>query len=376
MILGIDASNIKAGGGLTHLKEIIKCGNPEKFGINKVIVWSNNNTLKALPDNTWLVKRTHPYLNKSSFWSFIFQIFILSNKAKKENCNLIFVPGGTFLGTFRKIVSMSQNMLPFEKLEQNRFTAWKTKLRFQVLYFTQSITFKKSKAVIFLTSYAKNYIIKKIKLKNRYEIIPHGINLNFLNEPKTQNPISFYSKTQPFKLLYVSIVTVYKHQWNVAEAVIRLNKEGYPVELDLVGDFINDSLEKVNKIKSTDKYNCINYKGLIPYEELASIYKNADGFIFASSCENMPIILIEAMTAGLPISSSNMGPMPEVLKDGGFYFDPLDVNSIYLALKEMLDNEKLRQQKSLISYNNSISYTWKECSDKTFYFLSTIAKQS
>lgn len=374
MILAIDATNIRSGGGLTHLREIIKCGNPGDYGFEKVIVWSSLTTLNTLPDKTWLVKKSDPYLNKSFLWSFFFQIFLLSSRVKKEKCDLIFVLGGTFFGNFENIVTMCQNMLPFENEEQNRFPDWKSRLRFQVLYYTQSITFKKSKAVIFLTNYAKNYVINKINLKKQFQIIPHGINLDFLKEIKQQYPIVNYSKFKPFKLLYVSIVTVYKHQWNVAKAVIRLREEGYPVVLDLVGASTKESLAKLKKVLDSDKNDCIHYKGLIPYEKLESIYKDADGFVFASSCENLPIILIEAMTAGLPIASSNMGPMPEVLKDGGFYFNPLDVDSIYQAIKNMLDEEDLRYQKAKTSFNNSTLYTWKECSAKTFQFLSQISK--
>ncbi|KFF00356.1 hypothetical protein IX39_06780 [Chryseobacterium formosense] len=376
MVLGIDATNIRTGGGLTHLLEILQHGNPKLVGFDEVVVWSNHQTLSKLPDKEWIKKETHSLLNKTFILSFIFQIFYLSKLANKRNVDVLFVPGGTFLGTFRNIVSMSQNMLPFEREEQNRFPNWKTRLRFKVLYYTQSLTFKKSKAIIFLTHYAKNFIAKKIKLEKKFQIIPHGINLDFLKMPEKQNKIENYSIADPFKLIYVSIVTVYKHQWNVAQAVIRLRREGYPVQLDLVGGFTEESLLKLNKVMGLDTDNCINYKGLIPYEKLESIYKNADAFVFASSCENLPIILIEAMTSGLPVASSNMGPMPEVLKDGGFYFNPLDVDSIYQAIKKMLDDEKQRYEKSLISFNNSNSYTWKECSDHTFRFLSEIAKHS
>ncbi len=376
MILGIDASNIRAGGGLTHLKEILVNADPNQYNFEKVIVWSNDETLSGLPDYPWLRKETHKLLNKSFVFSFLFQIILLSKIAVSEKCNLLFVPGGTFFGNFQNIVSMSQNMLPFEKVERNRFPNWKSRLRFRMLHFTQGRTFKKSKGVIFLTNYANNYIVKDINLKKNSVIIPHGINLSFLNEPKVQKEISEYSIESPFKLLYVSIVTVYKHQWNVAEAVLRLRKEGYPITLELVGGNTLESLEKLMEVFKRDTEGCIVYSGLVPYEDLENIYKSADGFIFASSCENMPIILIEAMTAGLPIASSNMGPLPEVLGGAGFYFNPLNTDEIYTTLKNMINSSELRTIKSLESYNKSINYTWKECSEKTFEYLSEIAKQS
>jgi len=376
MILGIDATNIRAGGGLTHLKEILKEADMSNHNISKVIIWASTSTLNSLPTRDWLIKETHPFLNKSFIHSFLYQIFYISKIAqKKYNCDLIFVPGSTFLGSFKNIVSLSQNMLPFEKDERNRFTRWQDKLRFKILFYTQKHTFKKSKAVVFLTQYAKNQVSKTVKLPKDIAIIPHGVNPNFTFPPKHQYPIQNYTFQNPFKLLYVSIVTVYKHQWNVAKAVLKLRSEGYPVQLDLVGGYTPESLTKLQDVMINDKNKIINFKGLIPYEKLQEVYKNADGFIFASSCENMPIILIEAMTSGISIASSNMGPMPEVLADAGFYFNPLDVSETYAAIKKMLDSKELRTEKAKISFTKSINYTWQNCSHKTFDYLCQIANK-
>ena len=53
-------------------------------------------------------------------------------------------------------------------------------------------------------------------------------------------------------------------------------------------------------------------------------------FIFASSCENMPITLIEGMASGLPIACSDRGPMPEVLQDGGCILTQKIVSLLFL----------------------------------------------
>lgn len=370
MILGIDATNIRSGGGLTHLKEILRHADPISFRFDKVIVWSNHRTLAQLPDAPWLQKRSHNWLNKSFIFSFLFQFLLLSRKARTENCSILFVPGGTFLGNFKEIVTMSQNMLPFEKVESSRFTDFKSRLKFRLLRYTQHRTFNKAKGIIFLTKYARDYITNAVSLVNDSVIIPHGINLSFLNKPKEQIGIEAFSNERPFKLLYVSIVTAYKHQWNVSEAVIKLRLEGYPITLDLVGSSTPEYLKKLQESLRRNTEDYITYHGEIPYDHLPDFYKNADSFVFASSCENMPIILIEAMTAGLPIASSNFGPMPEVLGDSGFYFNPLDPQDIYRVLKEMLTSDDLRQLRSRKSYEKSIHYTWKDCSKKTFKYLS------
>ncbi len=283
MILGIDATNIRSGGGLTHLKEILSNRSKNDFPFSKIIIWGSNSTLNKLPDDVIILKKSHLLLNKSFIFSFLFQLFLFSKLAKKEKCKLLFIPGGTFLGSFKNFVSMSQNMLPFQKEESTRFKDIKSRLRFKLLYFTQSYTFRRSRGLIFLSKFAKDFITQRLDLKTNYHIIPHGINLSFLNLPKPQREISSYTSENPYKLLYVSIVTVYKHQWNVADAVLRLRQEGYAVTLDLVGGYTGESLEKLNNILKKDIYSCITYMGLKSYEDLEKIYKSADAFVFAYS---------------------------------------------------------------------------------------------
>lgn len=376
MILGIDASNIRSGGGLTHLVSILEHTDFDKSGFEKVVVWSNHQTLKILPEFEWLSKRTHKWLNRGMISSFAFQILKLSRKAKKEKCVILFVPGSTFLGSFRPFVTLSQNMLPFEKNEASRFPKYKDKIRFKILFLLQSFTFKNASGLIFLTNYAKHYISTKINLNNNnVTIIPHGISSSFLNAPKEQKDIKEFNSKKLFKFLYVSIVTVYKHQWNVAEAIFRLKKEGYPIQLDLIGHHTSESLEKLNLvINRYSDSNAVNYLGNISHEKISYYYKDADAFIFASTCENMPIILVEAMTAGLPIASSMKQPMPEVLGNGGLYFDSLSIESIYLCLKELLNNQEIRSKISNNSYLKTKNYTWDNCSSETFKFIKNTAE--
>ena len=48
MILGIDAGNIRAGGGVTHLVELLRAARPQAHGFERVIVWSSAATLAQL----------------------------------------------------------------------------------------------------------------------------------------------------------------------------------------------------------------------------------------------------------------------------------------------------------------------------------------
>ena len=47
------------------------------------------------------------------------------------------------------------------------------------------------------------------------------------------------------------------------------------------------------------------------------------------------------MASGIPIACSNRGPMPEILRDGGIYFDPENVDSIKDALELMINDTEM-----------------------------------
>ena len=66
----------------------------------------------------------------------IWQIFKLSAEVKKEGCSILFVPGGSYAGTYLPVVTMSQNLLPFEINELKRFGFSFMTLKLLMLRFT------------------------------------------------------------------------------------------------------------------------------------------------------------------------------------------------------------------------------------------------
>ena len=368
MIIGIDASNIREGGGVTHLKALLEHVNTSNTGFSAIVLWSSQATLNQFPDYPFLKKKTHFLLNKSTLYTFLFQLFYLKKEAK--DCEVIFVPGGTFISRFRPFVTMSQNMLPFEKEEAKAYDL-KMRWRLKILYYTQSYTFKRANGLIFLTQYARNYITQILKKGNTSStIIPHGVHNSFQLAPRVQKNATAYSRDTPFEFLYVSYITVYKHQWNIAEAVCQLHQKGVPIKLKLIGSVL-DSFEKLQAVLESypNSKECIEYIGAIPHQDLSFHYHTADAFVFGSTCENLPIILLEAMNAGLPIASSNYGPMGELLGSSAVYFNPKKVASVKSALQILFENHELRQLIASNVYNKGVLYSWQYCANKTFKYI-------
>jgi glycosyltransferase involved in cell wall biosynthesis len=116
------------------------------------------------------------------------------------------------------------------------------------------------------------------------------------------------------------------------------------------------------------------YLGAIPYEKLLNHYRRSDLAVFASSCETFGIILVEKMSAGLPIACSKMSCMGEILLDGGLYFDPLAPDSIANSIEQYLLSPQLREENIKKSQRRALEFTWANSTRQTFEFIVKVAK--
>jgi len=374
MILGIDAANIRVGGGVHHLIEMLKVAEPDKHGFNRIILFGSKVTLDQIEPRSWLVKVSPSALNGNLIQRIIWQLFVLSFALRKYQCNLLFVPGGSYAGTFRPVVSMSQNLLPFEWKEIRRYGWSYTALKLFLLRFSQGKTFNSADGIIFLTDHARSVVTRVAHISDAKSIvIPHGINAKFSYSPKLQLPIANYSSDRSYRILYISTVDMFKHQWCVVEAVAKLRLLGYPVVLDLIGGSYPPALARLHH--TMNKYDpghvFVDYLGYLPYSEIEKKYVDADLFVFASSCETFGQIITEAMCAGLPIACSEMSAMSELLQNCGVYFDPEDSDSIAGAIRRLLDDPNLRCFMASAAKEKSARFSWERCADETFEFFKT-----
>ncbi len=380
MRVGIDASNTHSGGTLTHIVEFLRAANPSAHGFTQIVVWGGRKTLACIEDRSWLIKCHQPMLDMSLPYRVIWQCSRLSNLARKAGCDVLFVPGGSYSGSFRPVVAMSQNVLLFEWQEIWRYGLRWPILKNVLLRLVQTRTFRRVDGLIFLTQYAQRVVMKVVKRHpGPVSIIPHGIHERFFYTPRICLRTDAFTNEKPVLLLYVSRIEPYKHQGHVVEAVGLLRKAGLSVAIDLVGPSYNKSeMVRLNRILQCidPEARFVRYRGTVPYEVLHEFYRKADIKIFASSCENMPNILLESMAAGLPIACSNRGPMPEVLGDAGLYFDPEQPNDIARAIRTLIKSPDLRLEKAQAAHERARQFSWTRCADETLEFLSRVCAGS
>ena len=106
-----------------------------------------------------------------------------------------------------------------------------------------------------------------------------------------------------------------------------------------------------------------HYSG--PDERLANLYRYASVFVYPSLFEGFGIPPLEAMHYGCPVLASNASSIPEVVGDGGLYFDPAKPDDLRQKLEELLVNGSLQDQLRSRGHAQEQKFSWDICAQET-----------
>lgn len=369
LTVGIDASRNRSGGAVAHLVGILLEGDPASFGIGEVHVWAYQTLLDAISDRSWLIKHNPPALEQSMLKQLWWQRFGFPVELKLAGCQIVLNTDAGTISTVRPAVTMSRDMLSYEPGVMELFGFSRARLRLILLRYMQNRSLRAADGAIFLTRYAAKVIQQSCGNLRSIAYIPHGVGAAF----KQSQQVNVWPEAgvRPIRCIYVSNAEMYKHQWVVVKAISLLRKRGNNLTLSLVGGGKGPAQQLLqDAIAASDPCGVfVEQLAFLPQQELPNHLAQADLFVFASSCENMPNTLVEAMAVGLPIACSNRGPMPEVLADGGVYFDPEDADSIAEAIEQIVQSPALRLAIAQRAKVLSQQYNWKRCADETWAFV-------
>ncbi len=374
MVIGVDASRSRSGGAKAHLIGIFGSADPRSYSITQVHLWAYQSLLDELPDREWLVKHCPPSTRRSLPVQLWWQFRTLARDARTCGCDLLLSSDAGTVCRFEPSVVISQDMLSYEPGEMSRYGLSRMRARLLALRYVQAWSMKRANGVIFLSRYAAGVIQKMTGPLDRVAVIPHGVGSGFRKRADSL----MGTARRAWRCIYVSQADLYKHQWHVVRAIAVLRGKGYDLDLQLVGGGSGrpEAMLQAELARSDPSGAYVTRAGFIPQKDLPALFDRSDIFVFASSCENMPNTLIEGMASGLPVASSDRGPMPEVLGDGGVYFDPEDPDSIASAVERLIQDENLRESVSSRAIKLAGAFSWERCADETWTFLRDTATLS
>jgi glycosyltransferase involved in cell wall biosynthesis len=102
----------------------------------------------------------------------------------------------------------------------------------------------------------------------------------------------------------------------------------------------------------------VRFVGFVPDQDVPALYSLATCFAFPSLYEGFGLPPLEAMACGVPVVSSSVSSMPEVLGDAALLVDPYDVDALSHALQRVLDDSHLRRQMIERGFRRAQQFSW------------------
>ncbi len=192
-------------------------------------------------------------------------------------------------------------------------------------------------------------------------VIPNGIQDEFIDRDKNNDV---------FTILSVGNLIKGKGVYILLEAINNVIKSGLQVKAEFVGAWGNNKFKTLCEefVVNNKMEKVINFEGVKTGKDKWKYYSRANIFCFPSYLtENQPVVLLEAMMAGLPIITSKWRALPDIVIDGwnGLVIPPASVEDLTQAILYLYNNTLICQQMgehSRKSYENDYrldNYTMK-----------------
>ena len=171
------------------------------------------------------------------------------------------------------------------------------------------------------------------------------------------------------KVLFLGSLVKRKGIFELVEVIRNLKDKSildkYNVEFIIGGSGKEESNLK-RKILDYNLERYINLAGWVDGKKKDELIKNSDIFVLPSHNEGLPVAILEAMSYGLPIISTNVGSINEAVFDNknGFLVDAFDVDNLEKALSKIIISEDLWKR---LSKNSKEIIKMKFDESKYFY---------
>ena len=230
-----------------------------------------------------------------------------------------------------------------------------------------------------------NRTIEKIKLSfadliitsseySKSEIVSVGINPDSVHvlspglDREKYHILSSSNRSDSKKILCVGNYVPRKGIIYSIEAFSQIERQKFT--LHLVGNRKNNSSyynqlnNAVEKLKLTE---CVVFHDGSDQENIKQLYASADIFVLPSFKETFGIVFLEAMHYGLPIITTNVSAMPELVEEGknGFLVPIADSQALAKAISKLIENPDLSKQMGEVGRKKvANSYYWEQSGSK------------
>lgn len=176
--------------------------------------------------------------------------------------------------------------------------------------------------------------------KNNILNLTENNNVSVLYNPAVLKDIC-RAESESINVLFMGRLGQRKGVYDIIEAAKHI--KNHNVKISLYGDGNLNEFE--NLVKYSGLQDKVKIGGWISGFEKDKIFMNSDIFILPSYSEGLPVSVLEAISAGLPVVSTPVGGIPEAVKDGvnGFMIQAGDYKTLAEKIDMLAEDKDLRE---------------------------------
>lgn len=201
---------------------------------------------------------------------------------------------------------------------------------------------RRADAIIANSSYTAS-AVKALAGNTKIEVIPYGSRI-------VEDKVPASRPNDP-RILFVGRLIERKGAAYLLEAHALLLKQGRKVKLTIVGSgMLLETLRA--KASELDTTGAVEFLTNVGNDEIASVYSSSTVFVLPAivdskgDTEGLGVVLVEALSFGLPVVASNVGGIPDVIRDGetGLLVEEKNPEALAQAIGRLLDNSALAEE--------------------------------
>lgn len=233
------------------------------------------------------------------------------------------------------------------------------------LVFTHAV---KSALGVICVSQTTEYELKSLPFGSdiKSSVIYEGISEEFFAEvpgDAKQKARELLGTAAPY-FLYVGVWMSHKNLLRLLEAFAAVKKIRPEMKLVITGSPKPSYTKVIERAQELGLKNEVLFPGFVSSELLPALYQEAACFVFPSLYEGFGLPPLEAAAQGVPVVTSNVSSMPEIMKEAAVYVNPEDANDIAAGMIKALE-PLVRAHLAVEGKKRAKVFSWKTCAQET-----------
>lgn len=232
----------------------------------------------------------------------------------------------------KKVIFAPRSGMSLDDYKNSKFMRW-----------YMSIVIKSSTYIMCQGQFWKDFYLKMDSNNEEKFVIVH----NWINEEEYKD-VEFNLSHATFKILYIGWLEKFKGILDLLESLKKISDKKIEFICNVYGNgSLKNDLEKFiidNKLE-----NKVFLKGWASKDIKRDAYKKSDLFILPSHFEGFPNSLLESMSAEMPVISSRVGAVEDIVKDNynGLLFDHKNIDQLIEKIELMINNPTSRKEMAI-----------------------------